>query len=228
MSSVALTESEKLGPLRSSRCVVGLGVAAATVLAWPALGAAQATAIETALVHPPVAARYQCSEHALGAEDHVPDALGSDCVVVRRAGGPGGNLNSLYSGDGTRNEDWYGWREPVLAPCDGRVVIVSINAETTQPGKFGPGRSSAVLFRCGPDDDPDPIQVALIHVREVVVAEGDRVRAGDVVARIGNNGSSYNPHVHIGAFRGELFSDDAVPLQIRFDLAAMARLGGLK
>ncbi len=198
-------------------------IVALAALTGPVLASAQTSPGEAAIVHPPVAARFQCSEHAMGAEDHVPDALGADCVVVRRTGGPEGNLNSLYSGDGTRNEDWHGWREPLLAPCDGRVVIVSINPETTQPGTFGPGRSSAILFRCGPDEDSDPVQVALIHVREVVVAEGDRVQAGDVVARIGNNGSSLNPHVHIGAFRGDLFSDDAVPLQIRFDLAAMSR-----
>lgn len=197
----------------------------AVTLAAPSALAAQAAEIEAALVHPPVAVRFQCSEHPLGAEDHVPDALGADCVVVRRDAGPDGTLTSLYRGDGTRNEDWHGWREPLLAPCDGVVTIVSLNPETTQPGRFGPGRSSAILFRCGPDDEPDPIQVALIHVREVEVEEGDRVEAGDVVARIGNNGSSFQPHVHIGAFRGELFSDDAVPLQIRIDLAAMGRLG---
>lgn len=217
--------------MRESRgdCLRLLPVTMAVVamLARPAYGAAQGVTIEAALAHPPVSVRFQCSEHALGSEDHVPDALGADCVVVRRTGGPNGNLNSLYSGDGSRNEDWHGWREPLLAPCDGRVAIVSINPETTQPGEFGPGRSSAILFRCGPDDAPHPIQVALIHVREVVVSEGDRVHAGDHVARIGNNGSSFNPHVHIGAFRGELFSDDAVPLQVRFDLAAMGRLGGM-
>lgn len=206
--------------------VTALVLALAGILCRPARGAAQTDTIEAALVHPPVAARFQCSEHALGSEDHVPDALGADCVVVRRTGGPAGNLNSLYSGDGSRNEDWHGWREPLLAPCDGRVMIVSINPNTTQPGTFGPGRSSAILFRCGPDSDPDPIQVALIHVREPVVSEGDRVKAGTVVARIGNNGSSFNPHVHVGAFRGDLFSDDAVPLQIRFDLAALGQIGG--
>ncbi len=209
--------------LRRLRRRASRGARVLPLLAVPAVGVAQTPEIEAALVHPPVAVRYQCSEHALGAEDHVPDALGADCVVVRRTGGPAGNLNSLYTGDGSRNEDWHGWREPLLAPCDGRVVVVGINPETTQPGEFGPGRSSAILFRCGADDDPDPIQVALIHVREVTVAEGDAVRAGQVVARIGNNGSSRNPHVHVGAFRGALFSDDAVPLQVRFDLAAMGR-----
>jgi hypothetical protein len=185
---------------------------------------AQEPEIEAFTIHPPVAARFQCSEHALGTEDHVPDALGADCVVVRRNGGPHGNLTSLYSGDGTRNEDWHGWREPLLAPCDGVVLIVSPNPESATPGEFGPGRSGAMAFRCGVAGDSEAVQVAYIHIREVVVTEGDTVRAGDVVARIGNNGSSYNPHVHIGAFRGQLFSDDAVPLQIRMDLAAMGRL----
>jgi hypothetical protein len=201
---------------------------ASTILlaAGPLVGDAQAqvTEIEAFVIHPPVAARFQCSEHALGDPEHVPDALGADCVVVRRDGGPNGNLLSLYSGDGTRNEDWHGWREPLLAPCDGVVLIVSLNPESAIPGAFGPGRSSAMAFRCGIQEDRDAVQVAYIHVREVVVNEGDTVQAGQPVARIGNNGNSFHPHVHVGAFRGQLFSDNAVPLQIRIDLAAMARL----
>lgn len=185
---------------------------------------AQTKEIEAFVIHPPVASRFQCSEHALGEVDHVPDALGADCVVVKRNGGPKGNLTSLYSGDGTRNEDWHGWREPLLAPCDGVVTAVSLNPDSASPGAFGPGRSSAMLFRCGVEEHPDAVQVAYIHVREVVVNEGDTVRAGQTVARIGNNGNSFHPHVHVGAFRGQLFSDDAVPLQIRIDLAAMGRL----
>jgi hypothetical protein len=188
---------------------------------------AQIEEIESVAIHPPVAARFQCSEHALGDVDHVPDALGADCVVIRREGGPSGNLNAMYSGDGTRNEDWHGWREPLLAPFDGVVLIVSLNPVTATPGSFGGGRSSAILFREGLEEDPKAVQVAYVHVREVTVSEGDTVRAGEPVARIGNNGNSFNPHVHIGAFRGELFSNDAVPLQVRMDLAAMGRLRGL-
>lgn len=160
------------------------------------------------------------------AEDHVPDALASDCVVIRREGGPDGNLASLYTGDGTRNEDWHGWREPLLAPFDGVVLIIQINPETTVPGVRGEGRSSAILFRRGLEDDPEAVQVAYVHVREVLVSEGDTVRAGQPVARIGNNGSSFHPHVHVGAFRGDIMSEDAVPLQIRMDLEAMGRLRG--
>lgn len=164
---------------------------------------------------------------SLGAEDHVPDALGSDCVVVRRDGGPNGNLPSLYTGDGTRNEDWHSWREPLLAPFDGVVIGVRINPETTLPGVMGSGRSSAIGFQRLVDGEPTDIHVAYVHVREVTVTQGDTVRAGDPVARIGNNGWSFHPHVHVGAFRGELMSEDAVPLQVRMDLGAMGRVRGV-
>lgn len=192
----------------------------------PTPTAAQSGRIEAITIHPPVSATFQCSEHPLGEVDHVPDALGADCVVVRRDGGPNGNLASLHTGDGTRNEDWHGWREPLLAPFDGVVIGVQINPETTVPGVRGPGRSSAIGFRQLVDGELTDVHVAYVHVREVTVSAGDTVRAGDPVARIGNNGSSFHPHVHVGAFRGELMSEEAEPLQVRMDLAAMGRLRG--
>ena len=193
----------------------------------PTPTAAQSDTIEAVTIHPPVAARFQCSEHPLGAEDHVPDALAADCVVVRRDGGPNGNLASLYTGDGTRNEDWHSWREPLLAPFDGVVLGFQINPESTPPGVRGSGRSSAILFQQLVDGELTDVHVAYVHVREVTVSQGDTVRAGDPVARIGNNGSSFHPHVHVGAFRGDMMSEDAVPLQVRMDLAAMGRMRGV-
>lgn len=180
--------------------------------------------VEAITIHPPVAAPYQCSEHALGAEDHAGDALGSDCVVVRREAG---RMLTLYTGDGTRNDDWHSWNEPLLAPFDGVVTLVHINPDVTVPGVRGEGRASFVLFRRTASDPDAPAEhVGYVHVQEVVVVEGDTVSAGQPVARIGNNGSSWHPHVHIGAFRGEPFSDEAVPLQIRMDLEALGRLRG--
>ena len=192
----------------------------------PAEAQSASAMIEAVIIHPPIAARFQCSEHPLGAEDHVPDALAADCVVVRRDGGPNGNLTSLYTGDGTRNEDWHSWREPLLAPFDAVVLAVQINPESTPPGVRGSGRSSVIGFRQLVDGEPTDVHVAYVHVREVTVSQGDTVRAGDPVARIGNNGSSFHPHVHVGAFRGDLMSEDAVPLQVRMDLAALGRLLG--
>jgi len=198
-----------------------------TLLLAPAEAQFTPAMIEAVTIHPPVAARFQCSEHALGEEDFVLDATAADCVVVRRTGGPNGNLASLYTGDGTRNEDWHSWREPLLAPFDGDVLAIQINPDSTIPGVRGQGRASGILFRQWVHGEPTDVHVAYVHVREVLVSVGDTVRAGEPVARIGNNGSSFHPHVHIGAFRGDdMMSEDAVPLQVRMDLAALGRLRG--
>ncbi len=38
--------------------------------------------------------------------------------------------------------------------------------------------------------------------------------------------AAFRPHVHVGAFRGDMMSEDAVPLQVRMDLEAMGRIRG--
>ena len=68
----------------------------------------------------------------------------------------------------------------------------------------------------------DGVIVVFAHVTEIAVKVGDTVKAGQVVAKVGNNGVARAPHIHIGAYR----EADAVPLQIRWDLRAMARIQG--
>lgn len=193
-----------------------------------------AAKIDAVTIHPAVASPFMCSEHPLGQEDHAGDALGQDCTVVRDVNGPNKRFPAFYSGDGTRNEDWFSWNEPLLAPFDAVVRIVHTNAVTNEPGVRGAGMASVILFQRIGAQDEIPVQVGYVHVQGVLVAIGDTVKAGQVVARIGNNGISDHPHVHIGAVRGDLMKlmsgtgkpDDVEPLQIRFDLAALGRLRG--
>jgi hypothetical protein len=190
--------------------------------------------IEAVVIHPPVAAEFQCSEHPLGQEDHAGDALAADCRVVHNDGGPFGNFPRFYTGDGTRNEDWFSWNEPLLAPFDGVVREILRNPITNQPGSRGPDPSTAILFERFGDPVGAPIQVAYVHAQDLRVEVGDTVRVGEIVARIGNNGNSRAPHVHVGALRGDLTrvlkgeipAEDVAPLQVRFDLAIMGRLRG--
>jgi hypothetical protein len=190
--------------------------------------------IDAVVIYPPLSGTFTCSEHPLGSEDHAGDALGADCLVYRRDGGPLGNFNRLYTGDGTRNEDWFSWNAPLHAPFDGVVKLVLRNAVVNRPGTRGPDPASAILFERLGDPVDAPVQVGYVHVQDIQVAVGDTVRAGDVVARVGNNGNAHFPHVHVGALRGDLVSamngqthgKNPVPLQVRFDLAAMGRLGG--
>lgn len=167
--------------------------------------------IDATLVHPPFDTYYMCIEHAASLDFGLGDALGADCIV--QAFPEGSELFWLksHTGNGSENEDWYGWRHEVLSPCDCSVVDIHINDTTNSPGKMTPGRASSIKLRADTG-----VMYSVAHVREVKVEVGDRVEAGQPIARVGNNGYSRHPHVHIGAWK------DDKPLQIRFDLSRMA------
>ena len=168
--------------------------------------------IEAVVLHRVFSGFYACSEHFDSELPYLGDALGSDCTVFDSLQ-PGqdetGWFAKAYRGDGKDNQDWYGWHQPVLAPFDGTVLEVHDNPVTNAPGHPNPKPASRIVFV-----RDDGTHVMYGHVAEVSVGEGDRVRAGQPVARVGNNGYARAPHIHIGAWRGK------TPLQIRFDLAS--------
>ncbi|HSG53620.1 MAG TPA: M23 family metallopeptidase, partial [Rheinheimera sp.] len=80
------------------------------------------------------------------------------------------------------------------------------------PGIMTPGRASSITFKT-----TEGHSVLLAHLQGVIVKEGDTVKRGVAVAKVGNNGYSRNPHIHIGAWSAE-----GEPLQIRFDQSTLA------
>lgn len=172
-------------------------------------GDAGTDTIEAVTIHPVF--RHACAsvEHAEGELHHPGDALGRDCWVLRFVGG----WYRLYDGDGARNEDWYSWRAEILAPFDGVVESAHVNPVTNLPGRNLGGRASAITFRRA-----DGVRVLYAHVDQIAVRPGEAVVAGQPVARVGNNGTSRCPHLHVGAWR------EGAPLQIRFDLRALGAI----
>jgi hypothetical protein len=165
--------------------------------------------MDAVVLHPPIAGRFTCLEHPAGELAHLGDALGVDCTAVRHDGA----WIRAHNGDGLANSDWYSWRQPLLAPCASTVEACRLNPVTNAPGSLGAPPASCITFRRA-----DHVRVVYAHVQEVEVDVGDSVTAGQPVARIGNNGMAWHPHVHVGAWRAE------TPLQIRFDLMALGRL----
>jgi len=124
--------------------------------------------------------------------------------------------------DGRRNEEYFSWGQPVLAPADG-VVVSSRNDVIDQPR---PGVVDATLYDTLPDprsaytgntvviDHGQGEYSALSHLQRgsVRVEAGQRVRRGDQVGRIGNSGSSDLPHLHYQLMAGsDLFRSDGLP-----------------
>jgi hypothetical protein len=169
--------------------------------------------IRAVVLHPIVRQHFVCLEHPVGQLRYVGDALGADCLVIDRGAGPAGRWPAFYRGTGARNADWYGWGQSVLAPFDAVVDSVHVNPMTNVPGTLGRARASIIVFRRA-----DDVRVLYAHVQAIRVSPGDAVRAGQPVARVGNNGPAVMPHTHVAAWRG------AEPLQIRFDLRALGRL----
>ena len=157
--------------------------------------------------------RHFCSEHTAVSWD-LGDSLATDCIIVSDFGQ---GYPRFYRTDGKKNEDWYGWHADVLAPIDGKVVGVFVNPVENTPGKFGKGQASAIQILT-----PQNQIVILVHVTNIQIAAGQSVKMGQIVAQVGNSGIADAPHTHVGAYD----VTTALPLQIRWDLAAQARLSG--
>jgi hypothetical protein len=177
----------------------------------PAVASASDTG--SVVIYPIVHPHFLCVEHPAGQLKALGDALASDCLVADLGGGLAGRFSVFFQGTGERNEDWYGWREPLLAPFDGVVDSVVAPPPPNHPGRLGRVPGGAIVFRRA-----DEVRVIFAHVQDIRVRVGERVRAGQQVARVGNNGPAYFPHTHVGAWHG------AEPLQIRFDLVAMGAM----
>jgi murein DD-endopeptidase MepM/ murein hydrolase activator NlpD len=70
---------------------------------------------------------------------------------------------------------------PIRAPRSGRVT------------DSGPANGFGLWVRLGHDDGT---VTTYGHVHRALVAAGDRVGAGDVIAEVGNRGRSSGPHLH--------------------------------
>jgi murein DD-endopeptidase MepM/ murein hydrolase activator NlpD len=158
-------------------------------------------------VGPAVSAPTHCVEH--GADSlqwYLGDALGADCFIVDMIDLNGRSWYRAYKEDGEQNEDWYGWHQKVLSPCKCKVLEVSVNLETNRPGVMG--AKPASLFTLQRDDG---VIFHVVHFDKPLVKSGDSLVEGEVIAEVGNNGLSRQPHIHIGAYRG------SEPLQVRFN-----------
>jgi hypothetical protein len=162
--------------------------------------------IDQFFAHPLFAEIYSCSEHAAGELPYLGDDLGQDCIIEAFVEKNGKAFSRMYVTDGLTNEDWYGWNKAVLSPCDCTVTSVHINPVTNAPGQTGKPPASSIRLKTA-----EGIFVLLAHIQSPTVKEGDLVKAGQPIARVGNNGFARVPHIHIGAWRGK----DA--LQIRWD-----------
>jgi len=98
------------------------------------------------MIGPVFAKPFSFGEHPEGQLKYAGDALGTDCLIV---GGLTGNagFSKAYRPDGATNDDWFGWHQKVLAPFDGIVEGVYLNAVNNVPGTMGCLPATTIRFR---------------------------------------------------------------------------------
>jgi murein DD-endopeptidase MepM/ murein hydrolase activator NlpD len=139
---------------------------------------------------------------------HSPERFAVDWIKV----GPNGDSHH----DGvTRNENWWGYGEPVLAVADGQIteVVDGIPENTPRvlptPVTLDNIAGNYVMLRIGRQ-----LYVAYAHLQpgSIQVHLHDRVRRGAILARLGNTGQSTAPHLHFQVTNGSTFlQSEGVP-----------------
>ncbi|MBL9038082.1 MAG: M23 family metallopeptidase [Archangium sp.] len=119
----------------------------------------------------------------------VPDMrYAIDLLQLTRAG-------SSSEGDGTRNEQYPAWAQPVLAAGDGEVVVADDGTADNEPNRPRGGNlyGNFVVIDHGTGEFS---LVAHLMRGSLMVKRGDRVVAGQILGRTGNSGMSTEPHIH--------------------------------
>lgn len=99
-----------------------------------------------------------------------------------------------YSGDGTKNDQFYCYGQPVMSPADGTVAQVNNEFADNIPGR--PEEimpiGNRVIISHGHDE-----YSLFMHLKQnsIKVKKGQKVKQGDVVAECGNSGNSPYPHL---------------------------------
>jgi len=109
-----------------------------------------------------------------------------DLVRVDAAGRPRGEGDGLQS--------YFSFGAPILAPADGHVVLAKDDSPDNRAGVIGKqGTTNFLLINHG---DGEFSKLGHIQQGSLRVKAGERVRAGQVIALVGNNGRSDAPHLH--------------------------------
>ncbi|MCK4482329.1 M23 family metallopeptidase [Candidatus Bathyarchaeota archaeon] len=135
---------------------------------------------------------------------------------------PLGSEGQLTRKDGSRNEQWWGYGTPVVAPSAGVVIY----ARDDIPENERPGVLPSENFYKSIADQPNATagnhlvidhgndeHSLLAHLRHksVAVRKGDHVTKGQQIGLVGNSGRSEAPHLHYALRNAPDFICDGLP-----------------
>jgi hypothetical protein len=151
---------------------------------------------------------------AVDGRAYLSERFASDFIRID-AHGIGG------AGDLTRNESFFTFGQPVYAVGDGRVVSTREDLPENTPLNEPPGSAFTADTILGNDvvvrlDDGRYAAYGHLMTGSVRVRPGQRVHAGQVIARVGNTGMSGGAHLHFQLSDGaHPIASDGLPYALR-------------
>jgi len=100
-----------------------------------------------------------------------------------------------HRGEGKKNEDYYCFSRPILAPADGVVTDVIRGVRDNVPGSMNPysalGNAAFIRHR-----KHEVSVLAHFKLGSLRVKVGEKVKGAQVIGLCGNSGNSSEPHLH--------------------------------
>jgi murein DD-endopeptidase len=160
---------------------------------------------------------HRRSIFAIDGHIYSPERFAVDWVKV----GPNGD--SRHDGS-SKNDNWWGWGEPVLAVADGEITEVVDQFPDNAPRVLPPVTldniaGNHIILEISPNRF---VTYAHLQKGSIKVRTGDHVQRGDVLALLGNSGNTTGAHLHLQVTdRNSVLQSEGVP----FIFAAFTYLG---
>lgn len=124
---------------------------------------------------------------------------------------------ATHQADGTRNEDYWVWGQPLFAPAAGTVISILDDLPENIPGTLAPEPHPAGNHIVLQTAEAEFVYMAHVQPGSIRVQPGDQVMAGTPLALTGNSGNSSEPHLHIHVQnQADFYAPDAFGLPLLF------------
>jgi murein DD-endopeptidase MepM/ murein hydrolase activator NlpD len=128
-----------------------------------------------------------------------------------------------YRTSGTSNDDFYAFGKELIAPCDGEVILVVDGVKDNVPGQMNPffPTGNTVILKT---DNLEYFVFAHFKQHTIKVAQGQKIKQGDLLGLCGNSGNSSEAHLH---FHGQNVEDMNIAVGVKCYFAEIL-VGGEK
>jgi Peptidase family M23 len=131
----------------------------------------------------------------------------------------------LFKGDPNKKEDWLSYGESIFAPADGSVIEAVSDIPENTFNDAGESKSPPEAEAKDPMGFGNHVTIRhadgrvswLLHMEphSIPVKAGDRVRAGQMIGKVGFSGDSLFPHLHYNVTAGPGYPSQGVPSYFR-------------